>query len=367
MIVKKRTVSSNLRSGLFLLAISLVLSVAGCGANTASSNSSANPSTEAPKPIELKLAHFWPATHTAEKDIAQGWIKAVEKATSGKVKITSYPAETLLKSAETYEGVVKGVGDIGISAYAYTRGRFPVVETFLLPGISNKNSKTASLALMEGIKTMKPNELQDSHHLFSWATGPGNLMSKTPFRELKDIKGLEIGATAGPRGDAIKLLGATPITMPMPEWYEALQKGMMKGGVGPLETMQGFRLGEVTGNYITMTPFLYNQAFFCTMNLAKWNSIPADVQKQITDATEKFYVENVPSMFDRINEAGLKWTQDKKKVEIINLSEAETAKWLELIKPLQTDYVTFLNSKGLDGEKILGTVKEVTDKNNKLN
>jgi len=360
MIAKKR------RLGSILLAISLVLSLAGCGAKTTSSNSTSSPSAEAPKPIELKLAHFWPATHTAEKDIAQGWIKAVEKATNGRVKITSYPAETLLKSAETYEGVVKGVADVGMSAYAYTRGRFPVVETYLLPGISNKNSITASLSIMDGIKTLNPKELQDTHHLFSWATGPGALVSKTPFRELNDIKGLEIGATAGPRGDAIKLLGATPITMPMPEWYEALQKGIMKGGVGPLETLQGFRLGEVTANYITMTPFLYNQAFFLTMNLDKWNSIPADVQKQITEATEKFYAENVPSMFDRINGAGLKWTQDKKKVEIINITEAETAKWLDLIKPLQTDYVTFLNSKGLDGAKILSTVKDVTDKNNKL-
>jgi len=363
MIAKKNTNFSKLRLGIYLLAISLVLSVAGCGSKTTSSNS---PSAEATKPIELKLAHFWPATHTAEKNVAQGWIKAVEKATNGRVKITSYPAETLLKSAETYEGVVKGVADVGMSAHAYTRGRFPVVETFMLPGISNKSSITASLALMEGIKTLNPKELQDTHHLFSWATGPGSLTSEKPLRELKDIQGLEIGATAGPRGDAIKLLGATPITMPMPEWYEALQKGIMKGGVGPLETMQGFRLGEVTGSYVTMTPFLYNQTFFLTMNLDKWNSIPADVQKQITEATESFYAANVPSMFDKSNTAGLKWTQDKKKVEIINLSEAETAKWIDRIKPLQTDYVTFLNSKGLEGEKIINTVKEVTDKNNKL-
>lgn len=365
MIKNKSTIFSSLRFAIFLFAISLVFVVAGCGTSTSSSKSPDSPTTETQKPIELKLAHFWPATHTAEKDIAQGWIKAVEKATNGRVKITSYPSETLLKSAETYEGVVKGVSDIGISAYAYTRGRFPVIETFMIPGISNKNSVTASLALMEGIKVLNPKELQDTHHLFSWATGPGNLMSKTPIRELKDIKGLELGASAGPRGDAIKLLGATPITMPMPDWYEAMQKGMMQGGVVVLETLQGFRLGEVTGDYITMTPFLYNQAFYLTMNLEKWNSIPADVQKQITEATESFYAANVPGMFDRINESGIKWTQAKKKVEIVTLSEAETAKWIDLIKPLQTDYVTFLNSKGFEGEKILNTVKDLAAKHNK--
>lgn len=363
MIVKKRIKSAGSRLLVCLLAISLVLTLAGCGA---SGTSNVSPTAEAPKPIELRLSNIWPATHPSEKIIAQGWIKAVETATNGRVKVTSYPAETLTKSAETYEGVVKGVADIGMSAYAYTRGRFPVVEAFLLPGIGNNSSKTASLSLMEGIKTLNPKELQDTHHLFSWATGPGNLMSKTPIRELKDIKGLEIGASAGPRGDAIRLLGATPITMPMPEWYEALSKGIMKGGVAPVEVLQGFRLGEVTGDYVTETPFLYNQAFFFTMNLDKWNSIPADVQKQITSATEKFYAENIPALWDSINESGLKWTKDKKKVEIITLSAAETAKWVDLMKPLQTDYVSFLNSKGLEGEKILNSVKEIAEKNNKL-
>ncbi len=64
-------------------------------------------------------------------------------------------------------------------------------------------------------------------------------------------------------------------------------------------------------------------------------------------------------MFYKIYEAGLKWTQDKKKVEIINLSETETAKWVDLIKPLQTDYVTlyyngigaYLNFGGLSTDQ----------------
>ncbi|MCB8816419.1 TRAP transporter substrate-binding protein [Desulfosporosinus shakirovi] len=361
MFAKKRRISSNSRLFTLVLAISLVLSTAGCGSNPASSGGT---TAETTKRIELKLASFFPATHPVETEITQGWIIAVDKATNGRVKVTSYPAETLLKSAETYEGVVKGVSDIGMSAYAYTRGRFPVVETFLLPGILNKNSMSASYSLMEGIKTLNPKELQDTHHLFSWASGPGNLMSKAPYRALNDIQGLQIGASTGLVGDALKLLGATPITMPMPEWYEALQKGIMKGGLSAGELLKGFRLGDVTGDYITQTPFIYNQAFFVTMNLDKWNSIPADVQKQITQATEDYYGGVVPGMWDKINAAGVKYTQDKKKVEIITLSESETAKWLDLLKPMHTDYIAVLNGKGLEGEKILTAVMDIVDKNN---
>lgn len=365
--VKKGKITAGFRVCFFFLSVILVAALAGCGGGSEQTAKPASPSAETSKPIELKFAHFFPATHTAETVIAQGWIKAVEEATNGRVKITDYPAETLLKSAETYEGVVKGVADIGMSVHSYTRGRFPVVDAFALPGINNKSSVSASLALMEGIKVLNPKELQDTHHLFSWASGPGNLMSKQPIRELKDIKGLPIGVSAGIRADAIKLLGASPISLPMPEWYEALSKGMMKAGVAPLETMKGFRLGEATGDYITMTPFIYNQSFFVTMNLDKWNSLPADIQQQITEATDKFYAATVPGVWDEINEAGVKWVQEKKKVEIINLSEAENAKWVDLIKPVQEKYVAELKSKGLDGDKILSTVKELADKYNKQN
>jgi len=340
------------------------LIIVGCGKPAATPGETPKPADT--KPVELRLAHFFPATHPVETEIITGWAKAIAEATDGRVKITSYPAGTLVPAAEIYEGVVQGVADIGISVYAYTRGRFPVIETFLLPGINFNNSKVSSFAAMEGIKKLNPQEIQDVKHLWTWGSGPGDLMMKTtPVRKLEDIRGLEIGATAGPRADGLKMLGATPVILPMGEWYEALSRGIMHGGVAPVETMQGFRLGEVTGDYITLTPFLYNQLFFSVMNLDKWNSLSPDIQKIITETTEKFYAENLPGLWDKINERGLKWAKDQKPREVITLSKEENARWIEAIQPVQNDYVEFLNSRGLPGEEILKTVKEIAEKYNK--
>jgi len=92
----------------------------------------------------LRLAHFFPATHPAETVLVKGWSDAITAATNGKVKISSYPGESLLKAADIYNGVVEGVNDIGLSCFAYTPGRFPVLESFELPGVVSLGGLFAS-------------------------------------------------------------------------------------------------------------------------------------------------------------------------------------------------------------------------------
>lgn len=348
--------------GILLFVTTLVL--AGCGGGQPAEKGQEK---AAVKPVTLNLAHFWPATHEMETKIVKGYIEEIEKATNGKVKINSFPAGTLIPAQETYDGVVKGVADMGISVYAYNRGRFPVVETFLLPGVGFNNSVAASEALAEGIKKFDPQELKDTHHLFSFAAGPGDLFTKKPIRKLADLKGMQIGATAGLRADAVGLLGASPVVQPMPEWYESLSKGIMQGGVAPLETLKGFRLGEVSGDYITLTPFLYNQAFFLTMNNDKWNSLPADVQKAITEVSDKYAKEVMNPWFNSIDKGGLDDRKTKSKVEVITLSDSEKALWLSKLKPLEAQYIKTLNEKGLNGAEIVKGVKELADKYNAKN
>ena len=112
--------------------------------------------------VNLKLAHFFPSVHPAETELIQPWAKAVEEATGGKVQITSYPGEMLLKANDVYEGVVDGIADIGLSCFSYTRGRFPVLEVFELPGVIYNNSKAASQVAWEGIQELNPKEVQDT-------------------------------------------------------------------------------------------------------------------------------------------------------------------------------------------------------------
>jgi len=336
-----------------LVLISLVLFTAACSSGEGKASDS--------ETVELTFAHFWPATHPFETDFVQPWAAAIAEATGGKVKVTSYPGETLLKADAVYDGVVNGVADIGASCFSYTRGRFPVVEVFELPGITYNNSKVASKVAWEGIKQLNPKEVQDTKLMLVLTTGPGDLFTKKPVNKLEDLKGMEIRAT-GLSAKTLETLGATPVAMAQSEAYEAMSKGVVQGNLGPVEVLQGWKQAEVT-DYLIRTPFLYNTLFFVTMNIDKWNSLSPEIQKAIEEVNARFFEEVAMGLWDKQNEAALKFAL-KEGMQEIRLSDAEAARWKKQVEPILEDYAARMDEKGLDGKAILTTVIGLAEKYN---
>lgn len=341
------------------LVLMLVLAmVSGCARDRAVSTGAEKPGQQ----IELKLAHFWPASHPAETDLVQPWAAEIEKAAGGQVRITSYPGETLLKAADIYGGVKDGIADIGISCFSYTRGNFPVSEVFELPGITYNNSKAASMTAWEGIKQLAPAEVQDTHLLMVITTGPGDLYTKKPVKSLQDLQGMEIRAT-GLSAATLQALGAAPVAMPQSDAYEALSKGVVKGNLGPLEVLQGWKQAEVT-SYITKTPFLYNTLFFVTINKEVWNSLDPQLQQTIDEVTREYFEQVGIGLWDKQNETALNGDIKTNAMEIISLTPEETAEWIKRTEPVQQDFVQRMDKLGLNGQEILDTVKELAQKYN---
>ncbi len=87
---------------------------------------------QAADPIKLNYSIFFPAPHK-NTVLATEWAQEIEKRTNGAVKITIFPGGTLTPADKCYDGVVKGISDIGFSVLAYTRGKFPLTEVSDLP------------------------------------------------------------------------------------------------------------------------------------------------------------------------------------------------------------------------------------------
>ena len=310
---------------------------------------------------ELTVSHQWPATGRVETIVAR-WSAEVEAATNGQVKITSYPANTLTSSRENYEGVVQGISDIGMVPYSHLAGRFPIVEAFMLPGFASFNNAAAGgAALNEYIRTHNPAELSYTQHLFSFSTGANVLLSEQPLRSVEDLKGLPLGVTQAERANMMNLLGATPISLAMPEWYEALQRNLIVGGITSPEALRGHMVGDVSCSYILNSPLFGSTIFYCVMNIDVFNSLPADCQEVLLEAPDYFL-----NAWDELSVDAIEFTREKKSVEIISLSDAETARWIELMAPMHKANIDALNARGIDGEALHKTIIELENKYNAL-
>ena len=350
---------------LFILSLIIIMGAAlftGCSQADAVVENNPDQGDTKRVSMNLSLAHFFPATHPAETLLVQQWAALIDEVTDGQITITSYPGQTLLAAPEIYDGVQSGVADIGLSCFSYTRGRFPLLEAFELPGIVYNNSKVASKVAWEGLKELDPVEVKDTRLMMVLATGPGDLFTKMPVRTLEDLQGLEIRAT-GLSAKTLEAMGATPVAMPQSDAYEALSRGVVQGNLSPIEVLQGWRHAEVT-DYLTMTPFLYNTLFFVTMNLDVWNSIPDHLQETITVATEEFFNEVAIGLWDEQNDSALEFAVNETNQEIIHLSEEETSRWMEMVMPIQDEFIAEMDALGLDGRAALEIVQRHADKYN---
>ena len=101
---------------------------------------------EAPaKAIELRFAHFLPPVSARQKLLFEPWVKMIEERTNGRVKITIYPAGSLLRQAQSIDGVLNNVAQISFADIEQSWGRFPLTEVVSLPLTPwAKNERTAN-------------------------------------------------------------------------------------------------------------------------------------------------------------------------------------------------------------------------------
>jgi TRAP-type transport system periplasmic protein len=306
------------------------------------------------KTVTLSFAHIFPASHF-QADIFKQWAVEVEKASNGYLKIDMYPVNTLLKSEEMYDGVVSGTADICGSSMGYTRGRFPVMEAFELPGIYFGSAAATAVGAWEGYKKFQPKELMDTKLMWLYSAGPGSLYSKKEVGSLAEIEGMRIRAT-GTTAKSIKALGAVPVAMPMADVYEALAKGVVEGQIGPPEVLKGWKQAEVT-HYITKLPPVYNSIMYVTMNLKKWNSFPKDVQQAIEKINEGQTAKAAKIWDSQQFSGGIDYGIKEHGMEIVKWSDADMQKAMALMQPVIDDYIARMNAKGIPGKEIVDFVK----------
>ncbi len=334
---------------LLLLSILFIL-FTGCNKEKAASAKAADPE----KTFELNYAVFFPATHL-QAQTAEAWAKEIALRSNGRIKITMFPGGTLTKAAQTYEAVESGVADIGMSVFAYTRGRFPLLEALDLP-LGYPDGVTATKIANEMVKKYKPEELSGVHVLYLHAHGPGILASRKKVERAKDLASMKIRAT-GLSAKIVTALGGTPVSMSQGDTYEALQKGVVDATFCPVETLKGWKQGEVIDYVVDTKSIGYTTSMFVVMNKAKWDSLPDDLKSVMTEVSDE-WISKQGEAWDESDKNGEAYVKELGK-EFISLSDEENKAFINAMDPVFREYVDAAAEKGLPGADFLADIQKM--------
>ena len=318
---------------------------AGCGKGGKPEDGAA---MEPAKIHKLTYSVFFPPMHLQAKT-AMAWAAEVEKRSGGRIQITVHPGGSLTKADQCWQGVINGVSDLGMSCFAYTPGRFPLLEALDLP-LGWPDGLTATRVATALAAKYDPAEIRGAKLLYVHAHGPGILATKKPVRSLGDLKDMKIRGTGLSAGIAAAL-GATAVGMPQPETYDALQKGVVEGTFCPIETLKGWKQGEVIASITDTKAIGYTTAMFVAMNQKSWDALPADLQQILTDVSAEF-VEQHGRAWNQADADGLAFAQGLGR-EIIPLSAEEEARWKAAVAPIVETYLAQTAEKGLPGADFL--------------
>ncbi len=236
--------------------------------------------------LTLKMAHMWPndpndyVVSTGKK-----FVQEVEKRSGGKIRINIFPAESLVKAADTHTALRNGSVDLAIYPYIYAAGAIPQMNLILLPGLW----KTAQ-DVFDFRKSAPWHELEAKAEAYGfktlcWIQISGGVASNGKAINVPaDLAGLKMRAAGKMTEAAFQAAGASTVSMTSPQTYSAMQLGLLDGVSTSSSTFGSYRLYEVAKYY--NSPVNYSILYTIepiAISMKTWRKLTPAQQKIMTD------------------------------------------------------------------------------------
>jgi TRAP-type C4-dicarboxylate transport system substrate-binding protein len=234
------------------------------------------------KEKELKAVCFLPSNHPYV-DMAKVWVKRVNDACKGELKINFVGGPEVIPGLEQIEALKIGVVQVTFNVTAYYQARMPEGGAFILSKLTPWEERKPGGLYDFFVEAHK--KKVNAMYLGQWIYGSFYLWVKDPVKTPADLKGRKLRTTAL-YDRFMKELGAVPVTINIPEVYTALKRGTVDGAGWPIIGARGFGWTEVV-KYVIDHPF-FGMNSTILMNLDVWNSLTPSLQAKISEATAWF-------------------------------------------------------------------------------
>jgi TRAP-type C4-dicarboxylate transport system substrate-binding protein len=314
--------------------------------------------------VSLKLHHFLPAGSNVHRNFLEPWAAGVQEASGGRIAIQIFPAMQLGGAPpQLYDQARDGVVDMVWTLAGYTAGRFPRLEVFDLPFVAAKRGVVNSQAIQEFADKHAAEEFPDVQPLVVWGQDHGVIHAKKAITTLADMKGAKLRSPTRLCGEALQALGATAVSMPVPQVPEALAQGVIDGCVVPWEVVPAIKVHELTGFHteIPGSPTLYTTAFLLVMNKTSFGNLPEDLRGILMEKSGQSGARMAGQAFDAKNAEVTALVKERGNT-VATLAEDEKARWIEATRPVITRWLEEAKGKGIDGDALLAEARALIAK-----
>jgi TRAP-type transport system periplasmic protein len=283
-------------------------------------------------PIQLRFGYPNPPNTTQYTDLIQAWTQKVNKDAGNLFQVKIYAGHTLVDMRGALDRVENGVADIAFCVLGPVSSQFPKTLVATLPSVA-RNAHEAGLALQrlydKGIiadewKKVKP---------LAFGIYPDLTFHTVPMvRTLADMQGLKISVQGRIAGQTLEALGGTPISLPLDQVYEALERGTIKGITLGWPGVTGYKLTDVVKHHI-LEPF-GAVGLVIIMNNATYAKLPAQAKRVIDANSGTFFTNWINKFVDGTTQQAIDDIKNMKDQTVTPLSPDQEALWMKRIEPV---------------------------------
>ena len=298
----------------------------------------------------LRLSHQFPGGKgDIRDDMAQLVAKEVKAANVG-VDIQIYPGAALFKPNDQWNAMANGQLDMAVFPLDYASGKAPVFSATLMPGLIRNQERAKRVNASPFMTDIRAEIEKRGVIVLSDAWFAGGVAAKGGcVMKPDDLKGRKFRAAGPTFAGMWETAGASIVSPPSNEIYNAFQTGVVNATDTSLSTFASMRLYEVAdcltapgdnALWFMYQPLLMSKKSFDKLDKKQQDAVLA-AGKKAQDLFE--------SKADDINKEAIKAFEDHKS-KVVTLSDADYAAWLEVAK--KSSYAEFAKAVP-NGQKLI--------------
>lgn len=284
------------------------------------------------------------------------WLtEIVSKKTNGKVQFKVITGGGLMTEAEVFRGVQSGIADMALYV-VNARDGFVANMVVTLPFMGWPSREEAN-AIYRKLMEQYPEVKREWEGVVPFAY---SMMPETHIHTVKkakvvrtpeDVKKMKI-LTTGEHTNIVKAMGATPVEVPIGDWYTALERGVADGCLNHFAVLKVFGMLELLPHHTVFPGGVNMVPVGVIMNERTWKALPPEIQQVFVETQDEFttylyHVERTEWL-----EAAINFCREKGHT-FVELSTADLVGWRNAVKAEVIDkWIAEAEAKGIPGKKL---------------